>query len=317
MLCAALTLTTAGLSAQEPPPAPTAPEAAPAPRAMPARSVRSASGGGGGSMNVNIDAATAKAASYQDRLQSVVRRIGGGDSRSALVASTAPSSEDRAALEEDMAIMSRLLGRAVEGSGSPADRAMGIVVKGLPGNRLPQNLYLEGYGALFLLDVPMPLMGDDEKASSKTETKKTDTEWEKARREIQGGRDPFAGLVAPEMVYFGGEPVAYDSAKVTELKKRLIDALKNAGNIRMLKAGENVTVLVSGSPVGSGRKSRVDESREDADIRRFEVRVEASEKSARQNTTMSLTVKKADAEAFADGKMEADAFAARVKVAVY
>src|ERR1051325_11675602 len=59
-------------------------------------------------------------------------------------------------LQEDLAIMSRILSKAAGREGHEA--AMGIVLSALPGSRHPQSIYLEGYGALFLLNVKFPLV---------------------------------------------------------------------------------------------------------------------------------------------------------------
>lgn len=148
-------------------------------------------------------------------------------------------------LREDLAIMSRVLQKAAnpEAGKRPSFRLhFGDVRWG--GQTDLDALYLDGFGALFLLNVDFPLT----EAAKDTDTPKEkqgakDTAWEQARRELSGRPDDE--LHWSEDSQEDG-PKPFDAEKVSSLKQRLIQALASAGNIRALKSGDQVVVQVTG-----------------------------------------------------------------------
>ena len=232
-------------------------------------------------------------------------------------------------VEEDLGVMAHILGKALN-SDDKAARAMGIAVFGRAAvaGASPQNLYIEGQGANFLLNVNFPLQPPPSKEPVTEAKEQTNNAWEEAKREMarpggkgQGGADPFT--VFEER--FGGEPwnvklpvAEYDADKVEKLKTDLITALKNAGNIRRLKADETVTVVVSGGDAGVMTKSFKTAGGKPGTTKTDRV-VIAKASSGEQRRVDSpakliFRVKKADADAFQNGKLDFDAF--RKKVAV-
>ena len=222
--------------------------------------------------------------------------------------------------------MARILNKAI----SPGERrengawAMGIVVSSLGGAHRPQSIYLDGYGALFLANVKFPLVAPPPSGSERpNEPEDTDSEWEQAREEIFGTRETrfeWKGTARPE-----APGMQYDPDRVTELKKNVLDALKNANNIRHLKPEEYITVAITGTdsqpgtPVrriyknsapGTGSKTRVVDD------------VVTVLRSGRRDplaaeSHLTIRVKKSDVEAFAKGRISFEKFEKTASIVTY
>ena len=106
--------------------------------------------------------------------------------------------------------------------------------------------------------------------------------------------------------------------KVEKLKADVITALKNAANIRRLKSDEMVTVVVSGGEAGVVTKSLKSAGGKPvtAKSERIVIAKSSSGEQRRTDSPVKLIfrVKKADADAFQNGKLDLDAF--RKKVAI-
>ena len=226
--------------------------------------------------------------------------------RSLVVSVPARESDDVANLEEDLEVMSRILDKAAARSlGQNQDpRYMGITIPGLSAGRTPQNFYIDGYGAMFVLNVRFPLAAGEPKAAGDAQRPNNST-WEQARREVRGG-----GPVRPE-----SRQMEYSEEKVEALKKELIVDLKNATNIRGLPANEAITVVVTGE---GGREFEM-ESIHTRTTAGNSSNVSRSDSKGRRddNTTMTLRVKKSDVDAFANGKIDLNDFRNKVSVAIY
>jgi hypothetical protein len=175
----------------------------------------------------------------------------GGPEATLVVPKESAEPKELAALEEDLKIMGHILHKAAHGDGEKAGSAMGIMIheRALGAAEAPHNLYLEGYGALFFLEVNYPLIAPSGKRAEAEAKEETSSEWEEARRELfqePAGTHGFA-LNFEELNLFGGpkaEP--YDADKVESLKTDVITALKNGSHIRKLRADETLTVVVAG-----------------------------------------------------------------------
>jgi hypothetical protein len=254
-------------------------------------------------------------------------------SRALVIPKEVGDAKSFAEIEEDLGVMAHILDKAVAG-GDKTARAMGIPVSGrafVTGAAMPQNLYVEGYGAIFLLKVNFPLQPPPNKESEVEAKEPVSNEWEEAKREMtrpggkgQGGADPF--MVFEER--YGAEPwnakvtsAEYDADKVEDLKKDVIGALKNTANVRRLKADETVTVVVtgddarvlaktinnSGGKPGAGKPERGVVSKTTSGERS---KVSGGAK-------LIFRVRKADAEAFQNGKLDLEAFSKKVAVIVF
>ncbi|HEX4646297.1 MAG TPA: hypothetical protein VH598_11895, partial [Verrucomicrobiae bacterium] len=154
--------------------------------------------------------------------------------------------------EEDLNVMGLILEKALYQSGDQEEReAMGIrlwtAASGSPARR---SLEIEGYGAVFLLNVNFPLAGPAEKPNEDKKESSNST-WDEAKRELygqsEGNQDAnfqsASGRFDTFMNRFPKEE--YDPKRVEKLKDSLLEALKNAANLRGLKSDESVTVVVT------------------------------------------------------------------------
>lgn len=235
-------------------------------------------------------------------------------------------------LEEDLAVMSRILNKAADPEAGRAAHnwAMGIVVTTLGAPQAPQTLYLDGYGALFLLSVKHPLVAPEAEEPVKAPAVEPDSEWETARAEVFGRR---GGVAARARTERGRRGASYDAAQVEDLKHRLVDALKSAKNIRSLKDSDWITVVVTGSDGGRGATVRAASPPvhpmppelakryglvpqtpnvpADKDVMVYTTEAGPSGDSASQ---MVLRVKREDVDAFASARLTADEFEKRVAI---
>lgn len=234
-----------------------------------------------------------------------------------------------AEVEEDLGVMAHILDKAVV-SGDKTARAMGIAVFGRVSSvgTAPQNLYLEGYGAIFLLNVNFPLQPPPNKELEAEPKEPVNNEWEEAKRELArpGGKgadnaNPFAAFedrYGAEAWTVKSASIDYDAGKVEDLKKDVVGALKNAANIRRLKADETITVVVSGAEARVMAKSvkssggRYGNAKPDAMTVSKTTSGERSKASG--GAKLVFRVRKADAEAFQSGKLDLDAFSKKVTV---
>jgi hypothetical protein len=158
--------------------------------------------------------------------------------------------------QEDMNIMAHILDKVATSPDGKSRRAMGIPVRvpfDIGGSR---NLYIDGYGAIFFVNVGYPLTAPPV-LSDKPETKpEAPSEWDEARRELYQ-----PGLEAPkgdfEFKLFESDLQAaepYDADRVEQLQKGLVESLKNASHLRCLKSHETVTVVINGRGPGAPKK---------------------------------------------------------------
>jgi hypothetical protein len=249
-----------------------------------------------------------------------------------------------AMLEEDLNVMSRILDKTVAREfGRKGGSAMGIYVSSWPGGRQQQSMYLDGYGVLFELGVNFPLLPPVSKGEGATD-KTEDSVWEQTRREIYSGRD---GMQVREFSFSGsgfGSSEPYDAQKVDDLKQELIEALKNAANIRQLKPAEWVTVVVNGTGISgsmsiskiptrseggmsksgsssssssSGSSSATKSSGDyNSTVIRAKVHATGMGSNDRRGSTLTLRAKKSDVDAFAKGSQPLDEFRKKVQITV-
>ena len=268
---------------------------------------------------------------------------GQGDVLSVRSSNATPETE--ANLREDLSVMERILTKAIGEKSEPT--AMGVKVAFSPGRDVTSALYLEGFGALFLLSIDFPLLPPPSQPEAKTESSpQTGTAWEQAKKELYGEADEAKALrgarsgaldaefgvkqridlrysaadASPKKLEVMAAP-KYDADQVARLKDTLAASLRNAANIRDLKADESVTVCVSSSSVsptittaplvlqrlgGSGTQ-----------VSKWQVAGAASGVTPSNPGTLTLRVKKSDAAALANGTMTQEEFRKRVTALIY
>ena len=168
--------------------------------------------------------------------------------RTLLIHSTPKDPRVMAEIEEDLNVMARILEKAVEQQVKPTPvKKLGVVLQSM-GQERPQAIHLDGYGALFVLRVRVPLLPSGPAEKVETATAPRRLPWDQTRQELYGGR---AGESMPSP-----EPsIAYDEALVASLKQQLLVALENATHLRHLKPEEHATVTLMGTAGPQGASS--------------------------------------------------------------
>lgn len=209
-----------------------------------------------------------------------------------------PDASASAGLEEDLFVMARVISRTLErAEGKKVNYKLGVPMLLTGSGRSVRPMYIEGLGPLFMIKVNFPLMAPpkfDDKAST---APGPESEWNEAQRDVFG-----AALDAVWDDEASDNDSTFNEDQVVLLKKELIGALKNATNVRGLKGDEFVNIAVFGhaAPVRAKTKGG---------------RAEAA--NANRGTVLTLRAKKADIDAFAGGKLDAEGFRARVTTTAY
>jgi hypothetical protein len=208
--------------------------------------------------------------------------------------------------------MSHILDKALEeklSSQPRARKAMGIDVVFSSSSSPVRSLYLEGYGAVFFLNVGFPLLAPP-KPEPKKEQPETSSTWEEARQELYGQRGEPKLSTAP------GEE--YDQDKVDKLKDSILESLKNGSNIRDLKADDSITVCVFGVAGRSGRvQSTARRTSTPTPLESYVYVIGDGKGGRTRGTVLTVRVRKSDAEAFAKGKFDLDEFRKKAKISAY
>jgi hypothetical protein len=222
---------------------------------------------------------------------------------------TEPDAKANADLEQDLYVMARVLSRMLERSeGDHVEYKMKVPMLLTGAGKSVRPMYIEGTGPLFMVKVNFPLTSAP-KAAVKAVKQTPETEWNEAERDLYG-----AGSVDPGDD--DGGNANYNEDQVEMLKREIITALKNAANIRGLKADEfvNVTVFGQSAPRSRGTSSRG----EGKDIQLGLASGSVYESGAGgKGTVLSLRARKADIDAFSSGKLEYDSFKTKVSTAAY
>src|SRR5262245_13646633 len=161
-----------------------------------------------------------------------------------------------------MSVMARILEKAVSSKRQKSERtgsATGWTIGGLSAN--PRNLFIDGFGALFFLNVNHPLLPPATKEEATESKSESDSEWKRVHDELysaQGSSSSFNFNFTPidsgSYFYSTGPSEEYDEDKVTEFKENLTAALSNAWRMRRFTGAEALTVIVSGRSPASAKK---------------------------------------------------------------
>jgi hypothetical protein len=240
--------------------------------------------------------------------------------RKPLIVGASGDAKARAAMEEDLTVMMRILEKAAGGKDESRPTAGGIELFSFGKSSSPRVFYIDGYGAMFTLNVRYPLLAPPPKDDQTRTNEQTNTEWEKAREEVYGRRtrsDDWKLNAAPAE--------EFDSQRVENLKEQIIGDLVNAKNIRGLKPDDSVTVVVLGGGTRGavvrretrGPSARAGGGRGGGGESHATVEVSSSSSDSGMQTTMTLRAKRSDIDAFASGKLETNDFKKKVSVQVY
>ena len=221
--------------------------------------------------------------------------------------------ENLAAITEDMSVMSRIFDKKLSQSNVLTSRGrllVGVNTYLGRSDRLTEAIYLEGYGALFLMKINMLLSAPPEAQQKEKVQEDTDPVWAQMRRQ----------MYEPEEVRrsrTGGRPEEkYDAEKVETLKTNLIKTLKHAANIRGLKSDQLVILTV----IGDGRRPASTVTRfyssygRSTGSRRGVRTVPEVEADSLLPTVLTICAKKSDIDAFAKGELDYDQFRQRIEI---
>ncbi len=233
---------------------------------------------------------------------------GGGVPTTPLIIAADLDSGAQSEIHEDLSVMSRILAKAVnKASGEVKNRiALGINVQLPFGQPRPASLYLEDFGAVFLLQVNYPMVAPPSREDAEAPAEKpSDTTWEDARAELYGDNRAkrSTGVVPP-----GGRAsgqAEYDASRVDALKTALLEAARNVSNIRHLKPEERIVIVVQGpgQPAAKSAHNRF--------LQRYGLHDLSASSLAAGPTLLTLRFKKADGDAVARGEISLDEFGKR------
>lgn len=276
------------------------------------------------------------------QLDSLVRSISlgartGSSNTVLVIPSEQTTTQDLIAINEDMNVMSRIFEKNLEQERVatftnnifiPGRRARYGALLGGGGGQI-QSMYLQGFGALFLLKVDFPLSPPpDEKEEQQQDTEKAeqgDPVWREIRQEMYEPGKIDRGRRKDR------QESQYDAEKVENLKTALIKTLKHAANIRCLKPDESVilTAIGAGESDGvsivtsNGAPGQVVVVQKGADGTKMQSVVQGNSLDALEDigfsspVTLVIRTKKSDIDEFSKGDIDFEQFRQRVKLLTY
>jgi len=222
--------------------------------------------------------------------------------------------EDLATITEDMSVMSRIFDTKLSQARLTTVRSSLSIgfdsrLFGRSSGAI-EAIYLEGYGALFLMKVNALLSPPPEAQQEKeTEEEDTDPLWTQMRQEMYTPQEVRRRRTddRPEE--------KYDAEKVEELKETLIKTLKHAANIRALKPDESVILTVTGKASQSGPLAmRMYSGGHNTYIA---TKPGGAGSGSFSPTVLTIRAKKADIDAFANGTLSFDQFSQKILLLSY
>jgi len=141
-------------------------------------------------------------------------------------------------ISEDMIVMCRIVDKViVPGFSTTAtvDTLDPFAGRTFDSRSQTQGLYLDGYGALFFVEVGFPLLQPPQETEQPKTEQSGDPLWSQTVDELRG-------VPAKQS---RAEPPAYDAGKVNSLKATLIRSLRHAANLRIPGPQDHVTVVIT------------------------------------------------------------------------
>jgi hypothetical protein len=236
------------------------------------------------------------------------------DTVNAIVVPSGPLDDaDVDAIADDLAIMSRIFGKALrqefgEGYEPPPEHA---IMAPLFAGHGPRAVFLQGHGAVFILNVKFPLAGPQEQERPEAE-EEPDSIWEDTRREMKEPPGfPFAAE-PPHRPPRGGPE--FDPEKVERLTAVLLETVRHAANMHGLEPGHSIAVAVTGTaPVTPPDYAWRSEVR--ADVGRTVVI--SGRLGGQRPAVLTIHVRKADVDAFATGESDSEQFRQGAVIALH
>jgi len=223
--------------------------------------------------------------------------------------------QDFVTIAQDLNIMSRVLDKKLYPGKDPLSIFFGRSTSRnresffSGDDRTTKAIYMQGYGALFLLKVDFPLSPGPEAPEEKKGEEDIDSVWEETIREIYAPREARRPQTdRPEE--------KYDAERVESLKITLTRALRHAANIRALKPDEIVILtVISGTsqPAATSLVTRVYSSTNGrSSYIATEPRTTGSDYFS--HTVLTIRAKKSDIDAFTKDDLDFDQFRQRTQM---
>lgn len=197
------------------------------------------------------------------------------------------------------------------------------------GDTETEGIYLEGYGALFLLKVDMPLTPPPETEKEEQPKKEGDAFWEETKNELRPSKQDVDSTKSVIHYSLDRPAEEYDPEKVEQLKTTLIKSLKHAANIHCLRPDESVVVSVRGALAVFARESVVEATEGSNSARTPSSRsANTSRRAPHQkllsvkqdsatSAVLTLRAKKSDIDLFSKGQATFDQFRQKVRIHTY
>lgn len=222
--------------------------------------------------------------------------------------------EDLAEITEDMSIMSRILYKGLNQAHLTTEKEKWFLGRypwlAQGGSGKTEAVYLEGFGAMFLIKVNMLLSAPpEEEKEQQTAKEETDPVWSKVRQEM------YEPEKAAESRTDDRPEEKYDAEKVESLKTNLIKTLKHATNIRGLQPDQLVILTVIGEvsqPATSLTQTFIYKGSTGSS--RIVRTLPEVEKDSLQPSVLTICAKKSDIDAFAKGQIDYDQFRKRIEM---
>lgn len=275
-------------------------------------------------LNAKIQKDVARATAEANRAmveskRAVLKLDGKRRARTLVLPGEAISTDDREHLTEDLNVMHRILTKAL---GKRRDGDAFRIALDRPDAADIDAMYLDGYGALFLLGVPFPLMEVEKAKPDANPEGGKDTVWEETRKtvrsaggaELELGEGGVGQLAIQDSRNFWADAEPFDKDRVEALKQKLVSSLKHATNIRALRPEDWVTVVVTGArgPATTVRKAYVGGGGA-KELFVFQDGDGGSGEAGRARLT--LRVRKSDIDALAQGKLTLESFPVKISIA--
>jgi hypothetical protein len=235
----------------------------------------------------------------------------GRGGRTLIIQSSDPDPKTYANLEEDLNVMYRILSKTRKQD----DNGFKLESIFQGSSSSVKSMYIEGYGAIFMLGVRFPLVAPQTPEEQPRPKDPTNEEWNRARDELYK-RNTVELDFDHIWTKLGPEAEQYDSQKVEDLTAGILEGLKNGTHIRHLKSDEYITVAVLGAPSGAVR-AVVEKNEDDRGVKRKERVENVRSGSGVGESTMTIRARKSDIDDFAKGKLTPDAFRKKAKTLVY
>ncbi|UCG57515.1 MAG: hypothetical protein JSU70_21945 [Phycisphaerales bacterium] len=168
------------------------------------------------------------------------------------------------------------------------------------------SVYLDGYGAIFFIEVPFPLSRPPSPERPSKPEEDLDPIWARVREEMY---DPEAATRKKD----DQAAKQFDPEQVENLKRTLLKALIHAANIRFLKPSEYTTLMVAGSSPAS----------EGMYLDRYTLLVNGKRTPAPPTATDSarsanliIRAKKADADAYLKDQLDFESFYKKAEILI-